>query len=195
MSKSRFKGLVAVLAIFAFAAMPAVAQATASHWYSRGTELRRGAPPTPINGKGSASIKLLTGSQAGQSVTCTVKYKGEVWNPAPKGAGEDNLNSISFSKCKSTPVARCTIAGLALPWHSALVREYPEEDDSIEAVRLEVSCPSIGSSLIEGGLQGRVGTGVTEQEGLFESGPSAVEAKVEMVLHIQGKGHGLHVGP
>jgi hypothetical protein len=157
--------------------------------------VQKGGPHLAVDGKGKVTIQLLTGSQAGQAVTCGVKYRGEVWNPAPKGAGEDVMNSIAFSKCHSTPAAHCTVEGLGLPWHSILVREYPEEDDSIDAVQLQVSCPSSGSSLIEGGLQGPVGKAETEQEGLFASGPSTVEAEVKLHLNIQAKGGGVYVGP
>ncbi len=187
MRTRRLRGLAAVLAIFAFAAVPAVAQAVESHWFVGRREVPRGGPPLPVSGKGKLTIRLLTGSQAGQSVTCGAGYTGEIWNPAPAGAGEDRLDSMTLSACASTPVAGCTVNALGLPWQSVLVREYPNNDDRLEAVQLEVGCPTRGSSLIEGALQGHVGK-LVALHGLFESGPSTVEAEVELPVSMRA-GH------
>lgn len=195
MSMSRSRGLTVLLTIVAWAAVPTVAQAVSLHWYAGRNELPRGGAPLPVTGNSKhATVRLLTGAGAGQSVKCKAVYSGEIWNPAPTGAGEDRVNSMTFSACKSTPVADCTVNARELPWQSVLAREYPNDEDRLEAVQLEVSCPSSGSSLIEGALQGHVGK-VISLKGLFESGLSSVEAEVELPIYIRGGGAHIHARP
>jgi hypothetical protein len=196
MSTSRWVSVAAVLSAFAFAAMPAAAQAVNSHWYTGAKELKRGAKPTAVKGHGKLSIQMLSGPQAGQGVACEVKsLKGDVWNPAPKGAGKDSLTGIAFAKCKSTPTNSCKVTALAFPWESVLVREYPEELDLFEAITLEVSCSAGGSTVLAGSLEAPVVGGTIDLVGSLENNEHTVGAEVELLLHLKAKGGTLHTGP
>ncbi len=201
MGTRRFQGAALALAMFALAA-PAVAQATESHWFAHRKEIPRGATDD-VGSSGKLAIDLLTGPQAGTEVKCKVAYKGEVWNPAPKGAGEGLIDEMSFPKCNATPAfckvtSKLPVAALGLPWQLTLFREQPSEGgregDELEGMQVEVHCAGGESTALEGGLTGTVGVGRTDLKGTMQNGAQTVEATVELSLAI--KGHGaISIGP
>ena len=176
MSKKTYAAFVPLLAVAAFAVMPAVAQAQ-PHWYSceasskgkfEDTKCTKAAPPedfewvripagVPVKVT-STSSPTLTLAAAGLTLTCTVKDKGTIENPAGGGAGTDEITEFVNEKCKGCPTEPTEIIALGLPWHSVLLAGPPIRDE-IKGIKIEIKCggakldeffgsltPSIGSS-------------------------------------------------
>ena len=168
MNKKLFVSLVPLLAIAAFAVMPAAAQAE-PHWYIRG-ELAGPAPGKPAVFKGPVTFQVEE-----TIISCNLKTKLQVWNPKGGGAGEDELVAFTLTKCQSTPVLcpkKMTIVAKGLPWPSHLIAGSPIRDVT-EDIELEVSCKGGGGA---DGLPwlcvGTLTPGISES-GLAFSGPGS----------------------
>jgi hypothetical protein len=206
MSTSRFTRVASLTVLVVLASVPAAAQALESHWGTRRGGLGKGAPHTVVGTKGQLEAKVETGPLAGTVVRCDLTYKGEIWNPV-EGDGEDQINSMAFSKCKSTPAdcivnKQSPIAAVGLPWHSVLFREPPIgghaiQGDTVEGVRLEISCAATANSVVvEGSISGPVVEGTGGFHGVLENSEHTVEVKApEFRLQIKSPGlRGIRVG-
>ena len=86
MNKKFFAGLVPLLAITAFAVMPAAAQAE-PHWYKKNVLVG----PLPVTVATSGS---LTFSALGTSIKCKVSDTEEIWNPAGRWRRPRSCNDV-----------------------------------------------------------------------------------------------------
>jgi len=188
-SGSRFSTAI-VLLVAAFALAPAVAQAVSPRrvWFQKGKEIKKGAKHVAVSTKGTLVVRMLSGPQAGLEISCQkVTGRGEIWNPAPVGFGEDRIDSITFSKC-AAGAKTCTVHPLALPWQSILFRNEADEDgDTLEGVTVEAICAGVGS-VLEGELAGPVPPNHLELHGLLADGVHEVEAEASLVLHLKAHG-------
>jgi hypothetical protein len=174
---------VAILAVTAVAA-----QATERHWY-KGPEIAKG-PHVAVTTKGNLEIHFLTGPPTGKELRCGAVDTGEIWNPFPTGNGEDQVNTLTFSGCKSTICPKktvTTVTALGLAWHSELFYKFPKEGDEIQGVELEVHCTN-GTVVLEGDLAGGVAPGVLELDESMENSSGSIEAEVELTDKIKGPG-------
>ncbi len=170
MNKKLFVSLVPLLAIAAFAVMPAAAQAE-PHWYIHG-KLVGPAPGKRTTFKGPITFQVGT-----TIITCDLRTKLQVWNPMGGGAGEDDTDEFTLKKCESAPVLcpkQIEVIGNGLPWPSHLIAGLPIRD-AIEGVELEFKCQGGGGG---GGLpwvcRGTLTPGISEN-GLEFSGPGSGE--------------------
>jgi len=164
MHKKLFVSLVPLLAVTAFAVMPAVAQA-APHWYKKNVLL--GAAPVTV-ATSSSSIVL---NALGATIKCKLSDAEEIWNPASGGAGEDRVTTFTLSGCKvkvasaACPTGPISVKAEVLPWRSLLVSTTPPSGvirDEIMKVRLLVGCMSSAGTVgdeFEGTLTPEVGKG------------------------------------
>ncbi len=157
-------GLAPLLALIAFAVVPAAAQA-APHWYKKNV-LVGSAPVTTVT-VGTLTLKAL-----GAEIKCKVNDNEEIWNPASGGAGEDLMtgfllvvpckNKVASPGCPKGPL---TVIAENLPWRTLLVSSTatpPVIRDFIFGVRLWVGCSNSAGTLgdvFEGTLSPEVGVG------------------------------------
>jgi hypothetical protein len=159
MPKKLLAGIAPMLAIVAFAVVPAVAQAE-PHWYQKKTLLP--VAPTTVATAGTLILNAL-----GATTSCNVSDAEEIWNPVGGGAGQDLTTAFNLSKCKvkvgsaACPKGAITVLAEGLPWPSRLFTEPPATiRDEITKVRLNIGC--VGSSgtagdVFEGSLTPQVG--------------------------------------
>jgi hypothetical protein len=81
MSRKFMTGLAPLLALIAFAVVPAAAQAE-PHWYKKGVMV--GSAHVATTTIGALTLKAL-----GAEIKCKVNDKEEIWNATGGGAGED----------------------------------------------------------------------------------------------------------
>lgn len=155
----KLMSLVPLLAVAAFAVMPAAAQAE-PHWYKK--LLPIGPGPIPAATAGALTLNALSAT-----ITCKVKDTEEIWNPSSGGAGEDLMTAFTLTGCKNKVASAACPKGMAevlpngLPWPSRLI-EAPGGviEDEILKVRLLVRCVlgTVGDEF-EGTLSPEVGIG------------------------------------
>ncbi len=179
MRSKLFASLAPLLAITAFAVVPAAAQAT-PHWY-KGVTLVGSSPVTVATG-GALTINALSAT-----ITCKLTDSEEIWNPIGGGAGEDLMTTFTLSGCKNKvasaacPKGALTVKAEALPWRSLLYSTPPPGSvirDEIMKVRLWVGCAGSAGTVgdeFEGTLTPEVGNGVLNFGGpgggtLYDSG-------------------------
>lgn len=162
MNKKLLAGLAPLLAVTAFAAMPAAAQAE-PHWYKK-TKLITSL--TTATTKGTLTLNAL-----GATIKCKVSDTEEIWNPTSGGAGEDLMTSFVLTGCKNKiasaacPKGPLTVKAEGLPWRSLLVYTPPPSNvirDEIYKVRLLVGCAGSAGTVgdeFEGTLTPEVGNG------------------------------------
>ncbi len=158
MSK-KLLGLVPLLIVTAFAAIPAAAQA-APHWYKKNVMV--GSAPVTVATKGAFTL-----ATANEVIKCKVSDGEEIWNPSIAAAGQDLITSISFSGCKAKPLssaATCakgpvTVIPTGLPWGSELIPGTPIRDEI--RMKINVGCTA-GTPPTEwgGALTPEVGNGM-----------------------------------
>jgi hypothetical protein len=150
--------LAPLLAVMAFAVIPAAAQAV-PHWYKKNVLI--GSGPVPV-----ATAGALTFTALGTTIKCKVKDTEEIWNPASGGPGQDLMTAFQLVKCKSAPGNSACPKGNVemfangLPWPSVLVTEPgppPVIRDEIKKVRLQLRCiPGTVGDEFEGTLSPEV---------------------------------------
>jgi hypothetical protein len=160
----KLHGLIPLLALVAFAAIPAAAQAV-PHWYKKGVPIGS-APVTVVT---SANLTVATPVV---TVKCKLADTEEIWNPASGGPGQDLMTSFTFSGCKNKastafcPKNSATVTAIALPWPSHLFTTStapPVIRDEIEKMRIVVQClPGTPALEYEGSLTPAVGTNSLE---------------------------------
>jgi hypothetical protein len=184
----KLHGLIPLLAIVAFTAIPAAAQAV-PHWYKKGVPI--GSAPVAVATSGS-----LTVTTPSVTVKCKLVDSEEIWNPASGGPGQDLMTSFTFSGCKNKassavcPKNSATVTANGLPWPSHLFTTStapPVIRDEIQKMRLIVQClPGTAPFEYEGSLTPEVGNGSLEFGGpgggtLFEgANPLTLTGKDKM---------------
>jgi len=133
MNKKFLTRLVPLLAIAAFAVVPATAQALTPHWYKNGSILKA-ATPTPVLTWGGAT-NLKQESPAGE-INCKGAGAGNVENPTGGGPGKGQSEDSSFYECKApkceaeiaaSPLGKLGFKGQGqaaiynLPWNNELL--------------------------------------------------------------------------
>ena len=140
MSRKFLAGLAPLLAVIAFAVVPAAAQAE-PHWYKKGVPVTSPVVTTTI---GTLTLKAL-----GAEIKCKVNDKEEIWNPSTGGAGEDLMLGFALIGCKNKiatpacPKGPISVLAEGLPWRTLLVTTPPPGSvirDLIFGVKLNVGC-------------------------------------------------------
>jgi hypothetical protein len=159
--KKKLAALTPLLAVVAFAVVPAAAQAV-PHWYKKGVLI--GSAPVPVATSGNLTLEAL-----GMTIKCKVNDNEEIWNPASGGPGQDLVTVFTLSKCKNktaTPICpkgAVEVLAMGLPWPSHLFSTPPPGSvirDEIEKVRLQLRClPGAIADEFEGSLTPEVGNG------------------------------------
>jgi len=163
MSRKFMAGLAPLLALIAFAIVPAAAQAE-PHWYKKNALV--GSAPVAM-----ATVGVLTLNALGAEIKCKVIDKEEIWNPSSGGAGEDVMTGFALIGCKNKiatpacPKGPITVIAENLPWRTLLVTTPPPGSvirDVIFGVRLWVGCANSAGTVgdvFEGTLSPEVGVG------------------------------------
>jgi hypothetical protein len=163
MNRKRFVSLVPLLAVMAFAAVPAVAQA-APHWYKKNVII--GPSPVTVTTIGGA----ITLNVLSATISCNVADSEEIWNPVG-GSGQDLVTGFALTGCKNkTASAACPKGPLevkseGLGWPSRLITTPPPGSvirDEILKIRLNVGCAGTSGTVgdvFEGSLSPEVGNG------------------------------------
>ena len=153
--------LVPLLAVAAFAAVPAAAQAV-PHWYKKGVAV--GSVPIPVATAGALTLEAL-----GNTIKCKVADTEEIWNPASGGPGQDLMTAFTLTKCVNKTVSPVCPKGAVevlangLPWPSHLISVPGGKEirDEIQKVRIQLKCiPGAVTDEFEGTLTPEVGNGV-----------------------------------
>ena len=158
MPKKLFSGLVPVLAIAAFAAVPAAAQAACvstkgekecPHYYVNGARLKAGTASTKTNiAWGTITLTGTEGAILGAHVTCRTVQAGTVLNPEPleKSAGEGLVQQYAGFACEQTLVCpskstAVTLKGANLPWRNVLTEEVAGTiRQETTGIKLHIEC-------------------------------------------------------
>ena len=111
MRKKLLAGLVPLLAITAFAVVPAAAQAS-PHWYKKNVLI--GSSPVTVATSGSLSFSVL-----GAVIKCKVSDSEEIWNPVGGGPGEDLMTSFNLTMCKVKVASSACTKGATKSWRTA----------------------------------------------------------------------------
>src|ERR1035441_4850727 len=131
MSKRFYAAFVPLLAVVAFAAMPATSQAAESHWYTckheatathkfSDSECQKEVANTgswewkrlPFTSAKTQVItfgKLTLTWSNGIVLTCKVIEAGNIWNGTEATAGQDNIEAFVFYECKVVGAATCKV--------------------------------------------------------------------------------------
>jgi hypothetical protein len=152
MSKKLYAAFLPLLAVAAFAVMPAVAQAQ-PHWYSNGKLIKAGTNVAVTTHSTPAGLSLKA---LGVDIVCTVKDKGTIKNPVGGGAGEDSITEFVNTECKPSvpPCETGEKVGLtasrggnplsaANEWPSTLLAGPPIRDQ-IREIEINVVCSTKG---------------------------------------------------
>jgi hypothetical protein len=105
MSKKPFIALAPLLAITAFALMPAAAQAEEAHWYKNGVIIKEGTKTPIVTYGGAVNVSMM--SNIGE-FNCRNAGGGIIENPAGHGHGIGTTPGSIFFECKA---AGCEKAG------------------------------------------------------------------------------------
>jgi hypothetical protein len=161
MQKKLLAGIAPMLALVAFAVVPAAAQAE-PHWYKGKVAL--GSTPLAVTTGGNLTLNAL-----GATIKCKVNDVEEIWNPSAGGPGVDLMTAFNLSKCKvkvaspGCPKGPITVLAENLPWPSRLFTEPPATiRDEIATVRLNVGCANSAGTVgdvFEGKLTPEVAKG------------------------------------
>jgi hypothetical protein len=157
MRKRFLTGLAPLLAVTAFAVVPAAAQA-APHWYKKGVLV--GAVPITV-----ATSGAITFTPPGAIIKCKASDAEEIWNPAGGAAGQDLVTSFTLTKCvnkmasSACPKGTAEVLANGLPWPSHLIPGTPIRDE-IQKMRFLIKCiPGTPGDEFEGSLTPEVGNG------------------------------------
>jgi hypothetical protein len=195
MSRKLYAALLPVLAVVAFAAMPAIAQAQ-PHWYSNGVKIKAGTKEVP-NDVQVTTTGTLTLHALKRAIECKVKDKGSIWNPAGGGAGEDEITEFVNSECKIVEgAAICTVAteleviALNLPWYTILEviageirdRIYAEVAGVKKGIEVAIECKGTVEDVFTGMLTPKIGNSVAE----FGTGSGELEDPAKNKATVTG---------
>jgi hypothetical protein len=220
MSKRFYAAFVPLLAVVAFAAMPATSQA-AFHWYKcehfatanhkfSDSECQKAVVNTgnwewvrlPFNSAKTQIItfgKLTLTASNGIVITCKVIDAGNIWNVTEPTAGQDNIEVFVNYECASAQCATVSVTAQDLPWETELAAG-PIDDIGNVAKPVEVTVNCAGTILtFKGQLAPKV-VNSTETEptfgeftattGTLEEPTTKLKATVEGKDRILGWEHG-----
>ena len=208
MSKRFYAAFVPLLAVVAFAAMPATSQAAESHWYTckheatathkfSDSECQKEVANTgswewkrlPFTSAKTQVItfgKLTLTWSNGIVLTCKVIEAGNIWNGTEATAGQDNIEAFVFYECKSEQCATVSFTSKNLPWSTELAAGPV---DKIKGIELTINCAGTELTL-KGELSPKV-VNSTETEPTFEEFTAAtgeLEEPVEKLkLKVEGR--------
>jgi hypothetical protein len=137
----KLHSLIPLLALVAFAAIPAAAQAL-PHWYKKGVII--GSSPVTVVTSGAFTVTTPS-----LTVKCKLSDSEEIWNPASGGPGQDLMTSFTFAGCKNKassaacPKNTAEVLPNGLPWPSHLISSTSSPTvirDEIQKMRLIVRC-------------------------------------------------------
>jgi hypothetical protein len=174
MNRKLFVRLAPLLAIAAFALLPAAAQAW--QWYSENVVIPSGPGTTPVTTKGTLTfhVRAPSGALIG-IIKCKLNDKETVFNKAPFGF--DEVESFVLSGCRGKyvgcPSNKFVFLAKGLPpnWFSKLVTASNPPRDEIENMELEVKC---GNGAVLGTLTGSLTPEVAAFPGSFlQFGPGS----------------------
>jgi hypothetical protein len=170
---------------------PEEAEAPA-HWYSDSTRILERNPEVV-----AASGKLVIDRANQATVSCTVKGKDTVENPAGGGNGIDRMTDFTLSSCKAAPAVcargeKVEVLAAGLPWASEL-EQGSSISDRIAGVALKLECRkgkarhSVG--LLSGALAPEVGDSdlsFTAGSGELEESGASGRATVSATIKLKG---------
>src|ERR1019366_172317 len=207
MSKRFYAAFVPLLAVVAFAAMPATSQA-AFHWYKcehfaaathkfSDSECQKAVANTgnwewtrlPFTSAKTQIItfgKLTLTASNGIVVICKVIDAGNIWNVTEATAGQDNIEVFVNYECTSAQCATVSVTAKNLPWSTELAAGPV---DKIKGSEVTVNCA--GTELtFKGELSPKV-VNSTETEPTFEEFTAATgeleEPTLGLKLKVEGK--------
>jgi hypothetical protein len=207
MSKRFYAAFVPLLAVVAFAAMPATSQA-AFHWYTckheatathkfSDSECQKAVANTgnwewvrlPFTSQKAQVItfgKLTLTWSDGIVITCKVLDAGNIWNGTEATIGHDNIEVFVNYECTSAQCATVTFTAKSVPWSSELAAGPV---DKIKGMEVTVNCA--GTELtFKGELSPKV-VNSTETEPTFEEFTAATgeleEPTLGLKLKVEGK--------
>lgn len=211
MSKKLYAAFLPLLAVAAFAVLPAAAQAQVPHWYScqakaGGTyensvctktgagklfEWVKTAEGVPVVVKTTGS-PTLTLHALGAEITCKVLDYGVIENPVGGGVGIDLITEFVNSGCVSTPTTACPAAeiivfhaGKPLSLLNALPTKLlvgPPIRDEITEIEVEVRCSGAKVDLFSGTLTPEIGSSVA----VFGAGSGELEDPAKNKATVTG---------
>jgi hypothetical protein len=200
MSKRFYAAFVPLLAVAAFAAMPATSQA-AFHWYAclkhAGTgekfsdsecqkPLTTGVwewerlPFTSAKTQVITFGKLTLHMSNGIVIECKKVDAGNIWNVTEATFGQDNVEVFVNYECKSEQCATFSITAKSLPWSTELAAGPV---DKIKGIELTMNCAGTELTL-KGELSPKV-VNSTETEPLFEEFTAATGELEEPVTKLK----------
>jgi len=176
----KFLGLAPLLAVVAFALMPAAAQA-APHWWQNGLLVEEGAKPgQEFIGWGNLS---LSNANTGE-LECQNAVGGNAENPLGGGVGVGKLSIFSPYNCVAAgcPAAaglEITSTPNTLPWPLTLEEKAGKIRAKISNIKLTIKCekiaePEKGKILLLDEFKGELNVGVKNGSGIG-SKPSTFE--------------------
>jgi len=206
MSKRFYAAFVPLLAVVAFAAMPATSQA-AFHWYKcqheatathnfSDSECQKAVAKTgswewkrlPFT---SAKTQIITFGTLkltwsnGIEITCKVLDAGNIWNVTEPTIGQDNIEVFVNYECTSGQCAPVSITAKNLPWSTELAAGPV---DKIKGIEITFNCS--GTELtFKGELSPKV-VNSTETEPTFEEFTAATGELEEPVTKVKMKVEG-----
>jgi hypothetical protein len=220
MSKRFYAAFVPLLAVVAFAAMPATSQA-AFHWYPCLKHAGTGAkfsdsecqkPLTtgawewerlPFNSVKTQIITFgrltLTVPTLGVTITCKVLDAGNIWNVTEPTAGQDNIEVFINYECTSSQCAPVSITAQNLPWETELAAGPIDKIGTVaKPIEVTVTC---GTTVLtfKGQLSPKVVNSTeteptfanfTAETGELEEPTMKLKAKVEGKDRVLGFEHG-----
>ena len=177
MSK-KFVGLAPLLAILAFAVVPAGAQAATQHFYVAGSPLAEGTEGKDILTWGT----LTTTSTAIGALVCKNTFTGHIENPTGGGAGKATIEGFNAYHCTN---AACESFGKKIEvvpgglktsteygvWKGELTELTSLGALKIEGIVFEAVCPEVFKSALGGSLT------VNTKKGESFAVPSKLEFK------------------
>ena len=207
MSKRFYAVFLPLLAVAAFAAMPATSQA-AFHWYTckheatathkfSDSECQKAVVNTgnwewqrlPFTSAKTQVItfgKLTLTASNGIVITCKVLDAGNIWNVTEPTIGQDNIELFVFYECTSAQCATISFTAKSLPWSTELAAGPV---DKIKGMEFTLNCAGTELTL-KGELSPKV-VNSTETEPTFEEFTAAtgeLEEPVEKLkLKVEGR--------
>ncbi len=208
MSTKLYTAFLPLLAVAAFAVLPAVAQAQVPHWYSCEKRLGTGEFRDPICTKAAPPkefewIRLVEsvpvvvktkGTLELAGITCKVNDGGVAENPLGGGAGVNIVTKVVNTECKGkcpNPEVTALHGGAPLSlinaWPSVLEEKVAGEiRDNISGIELVVLCEVSGKKevvdVFSGSLTPKVGSSVLE----FGAGSGELEDPAKNKARVVG---------
>jgi hypothetical protein len=212
MSKRFYAAFVPLLAVAAFAAMPATSQA-AFHWYTckheatathkfSDSECQKAVANTgnwewkrlPFTSEKTQVITFgkltITLPQIGDTITCKVLEAGNIWNVTEPTVGRDNMEVFVNYECTSSQCAPVSFTPKSVPWETELAAGPIDKMGTVaKPIELTMTC---GTTVwtFKGQLSPKV-VNSTETEPTFEEFTAETgeleEPSIGLKMKLEGK--------